>query len=216
MSQLPAPNSRGSWRIRGDQFQKQLHISVPIDGLYRPVISLHLLRIICLNGIVASAPAYRAEINCGRTDAHQAIDRAIGAFSNDQGFASLEARIEEAQITPASFAEVARASKLLSKVAAPIPCRERLALEAGDLASMFGIASISELSSKQLSQLASNMTVYELINLLTEISTHLAETSEAVKIDGFMGSLLVDDYDLAGVTMNKRAFVDRYFTKAAA
>lgn len=102
------PHVKGGFKVVGDAFENRFALTTPIDGFGRPSAAVSLLRMICTNGVIASAPAFRSEFSLGKKNENTlfALNRAIEGFNNDEGFAAIRQRIESSTQSWASINEV--------------------------------------------------------------------------------------------------------------
>lgn len=160
-------------------------------------------------------------------DPTRQIERFLESFNNEEGYAAVAERMQSAARVPASLDEYYHINKLLSKAADPeeIPdgvmaaswnrfglredcpydayeIRQQLAAVAagGDsvLADSYGLASLDELSAKKRRVLPTKMTVYDLFNFGTEVSTHYLTEGGRRAVNSYLGSMLSKEYDLEG------------------
>jgi hypothetical protein len=108
----------GELNIAGDKYEPRFCLRTPIDGYGNPAIYLELMRLVCLNGAVAMSSAFRTEIPLGKSDkgdVEDAVTRMIQTYSNDEGFAAVATRIEQAAKSWASIHEARSLYEVLNK-----------------------------------------------------------------------------------------------------
>lgn len=111
-------NGANQFAIAGDDFQNRFLMATPIDGYGAPNIYLSLLRLICQNGTVGYTKAFRSSLALGKGDDDVApsLTRALDGFGNDEGYAALRQRLENAAKSWASVYEVTLLYKQLVKL----------------------------------------------------------------------------------------------------
>ena len=218
----PAVGS-SNFMVGGDEFTPRLMLQTPIDGYGLPSSYLSILRQVCSNGMVAMDKAFQSRIHIGKKDGHvsHSIVRHLQGYGNDEGYSAIRQRIASAQTSRASLFEVTDLYNKLIKV------KDHLSLEApdvehdtlirqehgmsnrfsitrslvdmaGDVSSLYGLASSSMVNVKKLKTLPAKCNVYDLINFATEVATHHAETAGARSLHGWVGGLISNEFDLEG------------------
>ena len=174
---VPRSGEHG-FHIGPDQFRNRFVVEAPIDGFGQPRIYLSLLRQVCSNGAVGYSPAFRSDIRMGN-DAAYTLERALGQFDHDEGFAALRQRFESAQKSWASIRETMLLHKTISRLGDGRDGRlrgrrlhEELNRVAGDLNALYGLANLETLSAKRQRVLPAKCRVYDLINFASELATH--------------------------------------------
>jgi hypothetical protein len=66
----------------------------------------------------------------------------------------------------------------------------------GDTSKLYGLANLDALSVKRQRTLPVRCTVYDLLNFATEISTHYATPSGSRLMQGWLGGLITEEYDM--------------------
>lgn len=209
-----APRHGGTFDIAGDKFQNKFVIETPIDGFGRPAAFLSLLRLLCSNGAIGYSPAFRSEVNVGRSKGGTefALVRVLEGFNNEEGYAALRQRFEAATRSWASVHEVNQAYRTLVRAihagqvggdGASTPAPRSAVLHgfhkmAGDLPLMYGLANLDALSVKRQSTLPSACKVYDLLNFTSEVATHHAADDAKPALQAFIGGLVSSEYDLEG------------------
>ncbi len=105
--------------VMGDAHMNRFLLATPIDGYGAPNIYLSILRLICQNGTIGYAKAFRAGLSLGKADddVGPSMTRALDGFNNDEGYAALRQRIEVSAASWCSVHESATLYKLLVKLA---------------------------------------------------------------------------------------------------
>ena len=211
-----------SFKIGADDYNHRFFLRSPVDGYGNHTGALALLRQICSNGMVAMTPAFTTILKVGKgenKDMGYGLKRALNSFSNSDGFTVLEHRVEVAQKSNASIAEVIRIKKTIDNLSDNNDLRfiDSAIDEATDYAlRRYGVTDLRMLG-KKAKVLPANCTIYELMNVLTEAATHnVSDKVRANKIHGLVGELLSVEYDLEGTKSKFAEFQDLYFKEEKA
>lgn len=209
----PRGGSR-EFAIGGDQFRDRFCMETPIDGYGHPRLFLSLMRLVCSNGVVGYTRAFRSDVPVGKHMDHT-ISRALVSFDNGDGYAALRQRFESSQTSWASVHECIQFGAILDKLHRENHLATRGLLGrfrgvAGNLSELYGLANIEALSDKRQRILPSKARVYDLINFASEVASHHASTDGANRIQGFIGNLVADEFDLEG-TANDAPEFDAFF-----
>lgn len=206
-----------AFKIGADDFNHRFFLRSPVDGYGNHTGSLALLRQICQNGMVAVTPAFTTVLKVGKgenKDMGFGLKRALNSFSNSDGFAVLEHRVEIAQKSNASLAEVIRIDKFIDNASQDSNLnflKHAIDEASGYALRRYGVTDLRQLG-KKTKVLPANCTIYELMNVLTEAATHNVEDKTvANKIHGLVGDLLSIEYDLEGTKSKFSEFKDLYF-----
>lgn len=229
------PTVVDEFSIKGDLFTPRYVISTPVDGYGSPNTYLSLLRLVCTNGTVGYSKAFKATISVGKKeDINYNIERTMEQFNNDEGYVALRSRMESATESWASVHETKQLWLLLAKLATAhslnvksynvnhgddeADAANRLATDSslfrdfhrmtGDSSLIYGLANIDAISEKKQRTLPTRASVYDLINFATEISSHYAEASAVRKINGWVGGLISNEYDMEGTKAKFGSFAD--------
>lgn len=200
---VPGGVAQMLFQIGPDAFTNRFTLETPLDGYGDPRIYLTLVRQVCTNGAVAMQRAFTSHIRVGKEPLH-ALDRALGHYSNDEGFAALRQRFEGAQRSLASVHEVHTLARVMQQLhwggadAQGAERRQRFRRLAGDLEGIYGIANMDAVSPKRQRLLPAKCRVYDLLNFATEMATHHLPAVAAGKVHGWLGSTIVEEYDLEG------------------
>jgi len=192
----------GAFKLGPDRFEQRFSLEVPVDGQGMPAIHVMLLRLICQNGAVGMQRALRSDVRLGERPDHS-LDRALSSFGNADGFSAMRQRFESAQRSWASLEEVRSLEAILSHGgwgggdAAPAR-RAAWGRMTGDLHGIYGITAIEGISPKRRRLLPARCRMYDLLNFASEVSTHHAPPGLARRIDGWIGTAIVDEFDLEG------------------
>ncbi len=212
-----------SWSIGRDLFSSTFTFETPIDGIGLPSVYLSVVRLICANGMIAYAPAFRTEIPLGRNaddGVAEPLGRAMDCFSNEEGYAAFRDRLEMARKSEASVYEVRMLCRAISRDLDPKKRADghvifdRLWKLTGDLATKYGVASDEAISRKKQSMLPMDCTVYDLLTFATEITSHHADKLQGnARTVGWVGQTLANEFDLEGSLLEGNAY-ERYRTPA--
>ena len=192
----------GPFKLGPDRFEQRFSLEVPLDGFGPPAIHVMLLRLICKNGAVGMQRALRSEVRIGDRPDH-ALDRALSSFGNADGFSAMRQRFESSQRSWASLEEVRSLESILSHAGwglgehAP-DRRTSWNRMTGDLHGIYGVTALEGISPKRRRLLPARCRVYDLLNFASEVSTHHAPPGLARKLDGWIGTAIVDEFDLEG------------------
>ncbi len=239
--------SGGVFQVGGDDFMNRFLMATPIDGYGAPNIYLALLRMVCQNGVVGYSKAFKSSVSLGKGDDDVAptLTRALDGFGNDEGYAAIRSRLEEAARSWASVYEQESLYKVLVQAygkngideSGGVPAlapRIRSLLHApvdgvveevpnggigsqllvafnrmtGDAQRLYGVASLDALSMKRKKTLPVKCSVFDLVNFATEVSSHFATPSAARALQGWLGSLITEEYDLEGTRDRVESFAD--------
>ena len=207
--------------INGDAFSNQFVMHAPVDGYGSPNIYLSLLRQICSNGAVGFANCFKTSLalGTGSDSIRFTLKRALDSFNNEEGYAQLRDRFQVSMNSWASVNEHQDLYRLLLKVQGDSKLQEDApniaAFDSKDLACSPGNALLQSyrrtvgdpfeqykvtdqntLSVKKQRALPIRSKVYSLLNYATELSTHhLSEHSSRI-IQGWVGEMLSNDFDL--------------------
>lgn len=190
------------FRLGPDRFEQRFSLEVPLDGLGAPAIYVVLLRLVCANGAVGMQRALRSEVRIGDRPDH-ALDRALSSFGNADGFSAMRQRFESAQRSWASLEEVRSLESILlrsgwgNEERAP-ERRGAWNRMTGDLHGIYGVTALDGISPKRRRLLPARCRMYDLLNFASEVSTHHAPPGLARKLDGWIGSAIIDEFDLEG------------------
>jgi len=220
-------------KVGAEDFKQRISVHIPIDGYGAPAVYLALMRQVCSNGMVAMSKAFKTSINVGKKDSscdvEFALERMYDSYSNDEGFDALIRRLETARRSKLSVREFEHAQRFLARIPAPKDDISPLKISkelrkfsnmAGNLHSKYGLASLQQMSDKQMSLLETDMTVYEAVNFMTEVTSHRLDPRRKIDntviegIQGWVGSLVSKSYDLENVidlSDAKSEFTELYF-----
>jgi len=214
-------NTLTPWRltIDGDIFSTQFHVDTPIDGFGKPAIYVSLLREVCANGMVGYANAFRTELNVGKKEnVIFSLERAVQNYSNEEMYTALVDRFKSAGTTFVSVNEAMKLHKLLVKVyneggtklkklviskeagttEQDVPIFKKFFEVVGDLNSMYGLTNMDTMTQKTQMRMPTKARMTDFINLTTEFATHHCYESGSRRLNGFIGSLIAEQYDLEG------------------
>lgn len=105
--------------VAGDKFANRFEVLAPIDGYGAPDVYLSMMRLICQNGMIGFARAFRTTLSfLGTTsgDVRNTIARALDAFNNEEGYAALRERFEVASNSWASIREASELYQAMVKL----------------------------------------------------------------------------------------------------
>jgi hypothetical protein len=201
-----------TFTIAGDAFQHRFVMETPIDGFSQPKIYLSFLRTICSNGAIGYSRAFRSDISLGK-DVQHSLSRALESFDNGDGYAALRQRFTSAQLSWASVNECHELYKALTKAHGRGGIAHEQVLRdlnrvTGNLHEIYGLANLDALSVKRQRVLPSRARVYDLINFASEVATHHASEEGRRLMQGYIGNLISDEFDMEGTAETVTEFQD--------
>lgn len=205
-----------TFAIGADEFQHRFVMETPIDGFSQPRMFVSFLRLICANGAIGYARAFRSDISLG-SDLTHCISRALETFDNGDGYAALRQRFTSSQQSWASLHECLKLYKTIVKLhAARQVSRDSVLLDfhrlTGNLHETYGLANLDALSLKRQRVLPAKCRVYDLLNFASELATHYAGPAGARALQAYIGGLISEEYDLEGTAENVGDFADFFVT----
>jgi hypothetical protein len=78
----------------------------------------------------------------------------------------------------------------------------------GDLCSIYGLTHLDALSRKKMERLPAECTVYDLLNLTTEVATHYCSRQDGRFLQAEVGQMISSEYDLEGTKADHPEFQD--------
>lgn len=205
-----------TFELAGDRFQHRFVMETPIDGFGHPKIYLSFLRMVCTNGAIGYARAFRSDISLGKEMDH-CLRRALESFDNGDGYAALRQRFESAQSSWASVHECLQLYRPLLRLYQSARDAEaekmggllkRFSKLTGNLHEMYGLANLDALSVKRQRVLPARCRVYDLINFASEVATHHVDPQGNRLMQAFIGGLISDEYDMEGTADSLTDFQD--------
>ena len=196
---------------------------VPIDGYGSSYSFLSMLRLVCSNGAVALAPAFRTQLKMGKHQPEQVVARFMHTFNNEEGFAVIRERLETSVNSYASLREYNKLRDMLtswtidkSRLDWVQSCKD-LDARAGNVLQRYGIAGVQQLPAKVQSRVPTELSVYDLFNYATEVSTHYSTEKGHRRINAFIGEILSDEggYDLEGSKLEGETPEDLFLEAAS-
>lgn len=188
------------FQIGGDEFRNRFELHAPIDGYGQPAMYLSMLRLICANGAIGYANAFRTALQLGHggDNTRYALIRALDGFNNEDGYAALRDRFETATKSWASLHEQQSLYHTLirldetSKNKDITPRFEQITGRPMELYHR----DPNLLTEKKQRTLPVACRVYDIINFATEVSTHNVSEKSARVLDAWVGELISHDFDL--------------------
>ena len=231
-------------KVGGEDFRQRIAVHTPIDGYGMPSVYLALLRQVCSNGMIAMSKAFKTSIKVGKKrgkdqddNVEFALERMFDSFSNDEGFDALIKRLDAARASKLSVREFYQVSEILSSLnyksrretsdksdkASLLDISQELRSWhnlGGNLHSRYGLVHLKEMTEKQMSLLETDLTVYEAVNFITEVTSHRLnpmvskDINTSNRLHGWVGTAIARPYDLEGTLTGsevKGEFQDLYF-----
>lgn len=210
----------GDFAIAGDKFSNKYELHCPVDGYGTPSVFLAMLRWVCSNGAVGFAPAFQTTLNLGGggDNTRYAIQRALDAFTNDEGYAMMRGKFESATRSWASVREHQELYKAMLRLQNdPVLMEnignwrktnvEDMALSPGNALMKAFDRSLGDpyrvynadpniMGAKRQRTLPMPCKVYDMINFATELATHYVSEGAARSLQGWVGKMLTEDFDL--------------------
>jgi len=78
----------------------------------------------------------------------------------------------------------------------------------GDLCSIYGLTHLDALSRKKMQQLPARCSMYDLLNLTTEVATHYCTDKHGRLLQAEVGNFVSNEFDLEGSMASKAEFTD--------
>lgn len=210
-----SPDGDKQLKIGPDDFKMRNLVSIPVDGYGLPSITVSLLRLICMNGMVGLDNAFSSDIKLGGGKNNEEIynlSRGIEAFSNERAQDLLVRRLDNSRNSVASLSEIEKAKFALIKAGVEAKYQRPLEKAIYEVLRKHGVATINNLTDKQKRLVQSNLSVYDMINLMTEISTHKVEDVKSkTMIQGHVGEFITKEFDLEGIGSDKTQYVPLFF-----
>lgn len=204
--------------IGPDTFRQRHYIEIPVDGFGLPEVTLSLLRLVCMNGMVAMDRFFTSGIKIGENSADgiYVLDRYLRSFANEKGFDILLRRMEAAQNSVASLYEVENMKNTLVKAGVEHKFQKPLDQEQSKILRRYGIATVEHMTDKARRLIATDLTVYDLFNIATEISSHHldCQTKKDMVLSS-VGRMMVNEYDREGLEGKKDQYQALFFSRAA-
>lgn len=191
-----------NFSIGPDQFCNRFVINTPIDGYGRPKTYLALLRLVCVNGMVAMSKLFRSDVGKGSEDTLGCLLRVLESYDSDEGFSALRQRMASSQNSWASISEASDLFKLLFRLSDQGCFRDDDVLPEfheliGDIREDYGIVQEDAISKKRQKALPVRCTVAHLLQFASEVSSHRM-VDKANRVQSWMGQTFAEEYDLEG------------------
>lgn len=203
-----------TWSIAGDSdYRVQVRVSVPVDGMGAPEATLGLMRLICSNGAVAEASAFRTKLEARDGDGGH-FRRLLESFSNPRGVEALRGRLLAAAGTKASVGEVYKVEEFLRRQVerseVSMRLRERLQEVAGNPCVRYGVTDIGAIGARRRALLPADCPVADLLNFVTELATHHGRfLKDPGAADALLGAFFTSDFDLEEMYPTSRGARER-------
>ena len=203
-----------SWSIAGDSdYRVQVRMSVPVDGMGAPDATLGLMRLVCSNGAMAEAAAFRTRLEA-RDGSGGHFRRLMESFSNPRGVEALRGRLLAAAGTKASVGEVYKVEEFLRRQVErselSMRLRERLQEVAGNPCVRYGVTDIGAIGARRRALLPADCPVADLLNFVTELSTHHGRfLKDPAAADALLGAFYTSDFDLEEMYPTSRGARER-------
>jgi len=198
------------WEIRKDsKYGNLLYFSYPVDQCQTPTIALGLIRMVCTNGLIARRKCFETDLVIEKNRGRH-LQQLLKSFNNRNGFDALRERLQIAQNTKASVNEFLGVVNMMKTCSRNhVPFVERLHSIAGHPESLYGQTRLENIRSRHRSELPTQASVMDLINVLTETATHFLPDKH-LQICAYATNLLASEFDLEELAQNKRPAQDYY------
>lgn len=80
----------------------------------------------------------------------------------------------------------------------------------GDAGMLYGLSNLDALSSKRQRALPVKCSAYDLINFATEVATHYANGDGARKLNGWVGDMIANEFDMENTMDENKDFTDTF------
>ena len=204
--------------IGADAFANRFTLDVPMDGLGRARIHVGLLRLVCVNGLIALHSAFTSDLPASRDPRHT-IARAVECYDHADGFAALRSRFVAAQASWASVREAHGLRRLIVRTVVTSAAVETAALDrldrlTGRIEEYYGVTNLDTLPPRRQRLLPVKCRVYDLLNLASEIATHHATAATGRIIQAWIGSTIGEEFDLEGTAPEGAEFTDLFLERS--
>lgn len=116
-----------------------------------------------------------------------------------------------AQNTKASVNELLGVVNMFKKnIKEPLPFLDRLNETAGNPEHRYGQSRLENIRSRHRRELPTDASVLDLVNILTEVSTHFLTDSRSM-LDGYAVNMLANEFDLEELAENRHSARNYYF-----
>jgi hypothetical protein len=187
--------------INNDEHLPRLSLHIPLDGYGGVQSFLAMLRQVCKNGMVAMGQAFKYSVKIGDGDNPIAtLRRFKNSFYDEDGYSDLRSRLEVSGKTAASVSEFSRLLKLTVASNFSLALVERIEHAVAETQAYYGLSALNAIDEKRARLTPSLLSVYDLINMSTELSTHITDSPYmATRLQGLVGDLLSKQFDLEGL-----------------
>lgn len=198
------------WEISKDsKYGNLLYFSYPVDQCQTPTIALGLIRMVCTNGLIARKKCFETDLVIEKNHGRH-LQQLLKCFNNRNGFDALRERMQIAQNTKASVNEfLGVVNTMKSYIKNHVPFVERLHDIAGHPENQYGQTRLENIRSRHRSELPTQASVMDLLNVLTETATHFLPDKH-LQICAYATNLLANEFDLEELAKNKRPSQDFY------
>lgn len=201
--------------FNSDDLKARKVLELPVDNFRDPQVYTEFLRLVCLNGMRASSREFVKTVKHGNqvSRLHDVFD----TYERSKSFKVMEDLFNEKCKIQATASEL---KSVMSTIRDTYKVSDKEEVDFGESSSYFirnsileqsglkdsfGIKVISDLdilNKKQLDGLPTQYTAFDLINILTELRTHVPVKENIRKIDKKVGDLLTKkDWILQGIDL---------------
>jgi len=197
------------WEVPNDsEYSIHVRCRVPVDGFGRPDMCLATLRQICSNGAIAESAIFRTKMEIKDNNGSH-FARLLKSFANPEGVELLQERMFQAAETKASVGELYALEEVVRKVVPAghnrLMLLDRLYEMAENPCIRYGVTELGRIGEKRRGLLPVGCSVSDLLNFVSELSTHHGGIlTETKPLHAYAGTLLSKGYDLEGLYPNSR------------
>lgn len=203
--------------IGGDIFKACFSLETPLDGYGRPSIFVSMTRVASNTTFVAYHKLFKTGIILGKHPV-ETLERAVDAYSNEDGYIGFKDRLVTAQKSWASVYECAQLAKTIYRIPNAAykntfrtqmgetdtqnqyACRnhliELLGRLSGDLRHIYGVSNLDSISEKKMKTIPAKCSVYDLLCVVSQITSLQVTPEGAGPLLQWMGQTIAVEFDL--------------------
>lgn len=179
-------------------------LEIPIDNYKDPQVYTEFLRLVCLNGMRAQSKEFVKAIKFGNETYR--LNEIFDSYERSKSFKTMEEMFNQSCRVQAVASELKSVMNVIKdaygmSIDSDIEkegfspsyfIRRNILLKSGlrDSFNIYNVSDLDTLNKKQLDGLPTNFTGFDLINMLTELRTHVGVGDNLRKIDKKVGELL--------------------------
>jgi hypothetical protein len=180
IDQFPA-DSVPEIEVYGDVLNFRDTIQIPVDGWGNPNSFTGFLRLVCSNGMTAMTKMMESTYNIGKgdqsgADCTNALLRSLNNMDLEKNYVKIQELMNTAGKTNVSLREFNNIWKTVQKAKKDILVYDRFTDWCKDAINEYGLVNLDEVDSNTLRGVpVKGLSVYDMMNVCTEISTHHAK-----------------------------------------